>query len=65
MRELIADEAAVDPAARAGSSEVVRCGSCRWFRVGAGGRFTFCEWWHRKVPRHGFCHVGERREAER
>lgn len=65
LREFIAEEDFIDQAAvfcrRA--TEVVRCGDCRWFRT--GNRCSFCEWWHRQVPRHGFCHHGARVDGER
>lgn len=65
LRELIAEEGVIDPEAVSGgrATEVVRCGDCRWFRVGSS--CSFCEWWHRKVPRHGYCHHGARLEGER
>ena len=65
LREFIAEEGIVDPdaVARGRAVEVVRCGDCRWFRT--GNRCSFCEWWHRQVPRHGFCHHGARVDGER
>lgn len=65
LREFIVEEDFVDQAAVfcGRATPIVRCGDCRWFRT--GNRCSFCEWWHRKVPRHGFCHHGARVDGER
>lgn len=65
LREFIAEEDFIDQAVVfcGRATPIVRCGDCRWFRT--GNRCSFCEWWHRKVPCHGFCHHGARVDGER
>lgn len=58
MAEFVAEGKSVP----AGAEEIVRCWECGSFResVSAG---SFCDWWHRKVPRHGYCHCGHRKKG--
>ncbi|MEC4272939.1 hypothetical protein VJ923_07195 [Adlercreutzia sp. R25] len=41
---------------------LVRCGDCNWADETPEGGMPKCGKLHRRVPRDGYCHMGERGE---